>query len=38
MRAGMDKTAQPLIRISRIYKQHMCSLFVILAHHVVGEE
>ena len=38
MRAGMDKAAQSLIRISRVYQQHMRSLFVILAHHVVGKE
>lgn len=38
MRSGMDKAAQSLIGISRVHQQHMRSLFVILAHHVVGEK
>ena len=38
MRACMDKAAQSLIGISRVHQQHMRSLFIILAHHVVGEK
>ena len=38
MRACMDKAAQSLIGISRVHQQHMRSLFVILAYHVVGEK
>lgn len=35
---GIDKVAQPLIRVTRIDKQHMRTLFIILSYHMVGEE
>ena len=34
----VDKLGQSQVAVARIDQQHMCSLFVILAHHVVGEE
>ena len=38
MRACIDKVTQPLIRVTRIDKQHMRTLFVILPYHMVGEK
>ena len=38
MRACIDKVTQPLIRVTRIDKQHMRTLLVILPYHMVGEE
>ena len=35
---GIDKVAQPLIRVTRIDKQHMRTLLVVLSYHMVGEE
>ena len=35
---GMDKAAQSLIGVSGIHQQHMRTLLVILAYHVVGEK
>ena len=34
----MDKVTQSLIGISGIHQKHVGPLFIILAHHVVGEE
>ena len=36
--AVVDKPGQPQVAVSRIYQQHVRTLLVILAYHVVGEE
>ena len=38
VRALVDKLGQPQVTVTRIYQQHVRTLLVILAHHVVGEE
>ena len=38
VRAVVDKLGQPQVTVTRIYQQHVRTLLVILAHHVVGEE
>ena len=38
MRAVVDKLGQPQVAVTRIDQQHVRTLLVILAHHVVGEE
>lgn len=36
--AGVDKVTQSLIRVTRIDKQHMRALLVVLSYHMIGEE
>ena len=36
--AGVDKAAESLVGVTGVHQQHMRSLLVIMAHHVVGEE
>ena len=38
MRAVVDKPGQSQVAVTRIDQQHVRTLFVILAYHVVGEE
>ena len=38
MRACIDKVTESLIRVTRIDKQHMRTLLVVLSYHMVGEE
>ena len=38
VRAVVDKLGQPQVTVTRIDQQHVRTLLVILAHHVVGEE
>ena len=38
VRAVVDKLGQPQVAVTRIDQQHVRTLLVILAHHVVGEE
>ena len=34
----MDEPAQPLVAVSRIHQQDVCTLLVIVAHEMVGKE